>query len=304
MIIWIRAIGFFALLLLVIDTWPVSLIFILLLLVLIFVARSDAERSQTGQKQQRRIDSRTISSSTPRKPGGNSGRTFMTTIPANTITDAIGSLPVTLLNRSGSVFYSGRGAFEGTRPLYILGLNPGGSPTEQADETVARDLSDWRTLPEAWSAYLDESWQGKPPGTHGLQPRIAHMFGALGLDLRQVPASNVVFARSSSEAMLSAEKGMLLEQCWPVHDAVIRNRRVKAILCLGGTAGGWVRDMLGARQLIDSFIESNARGWRSEAHLSPDGRAVITVTHPGRVDWRNPATDPTPLVQSILDRVG
>lgn len=215
---------------------------------------------------------------------------------------AIGQLPPQISKRSGSVFYSGPSAFEGHRPLYILGLNPGGSPVGQADEIVARDLSDWKVLNRPWSAYLDESWQGRPPGTHGMQPRMRHMFDQLGLDLREVPASNVVFVRSANEAALAAEKATLLTQCWPVHETVIRKLGVRTILCLGGTAGRWVREAMDAHQLLDRFSEQNARGWTSEAHVAPDGRAVITVTHPGRADWRNPAADPTPLVRAVLHR--
>lgn len=219
------------------------------------------------------------------------------------IASAIDQLPPSLLRRSGSLFYSGPSAFEGDRRLYILGLNPGGSPSAQAEETVERDVSEWKALSQPWSAYVDEAWQGRPPGTHGMQPRMRHMFNQLELDLRQVPASNVVFVRSANEASLAAEKARLLPQCWPVHDAVIRGLGVRVILCLGGTAGRWVRDALGADQLFDQFSEQNARGWTSEAHMASDGRAVITVTHPGRADWRNTAADPTPLVRRVLNLV-
>jgi hypothetical protein len=124
---------------------------------------------------------------------------------AMSIDEAVAKLPAQMMSRSGSLFYSGRAAFHGTHDLYILGLNPGGSPVRQADETIARDVVDWRDLPEHWSAYLDESWQGKQPGTHGMQPRMRHMFDQLGRDLRAVPASNVVFVRSATEAALAAE---------------------------------------------------------------------------------------------------
>ena len=221
---------------------------------------------------------------------------------AMSIDEAFAKLPAQMMSRSGSLFYSGRAAFHGTSDLYILGLNPGGSPVTQADETIARDVADWRDLPEHWSAYLDESWQGKQPGTHGMQPRMRHMFDQLGRDLRAVPASNVVFVRSATEAALAAEKASLLAQCWPVHDAVIRQLRVRTILCLGATSGRWTREVIGADRLIDRFQEENARGWTSEAHVAPDGRAVVTVTHPGRADWRNAAADPTPLVRAVLDR--
>jgi hypothetical protein len=205
-----------------------------------------------------------------------------------------------LYPRSGSVFYTGRAAFSQPSPLYILGLNPGGSPTRQADETIERDLADWQSLPALWTAYADESWEGRPPGTCGMQPRILHMLAQLRLDVRLVPASNVVFVRSATEADLSEEKGRLLSLCWPVHEAVIRELGIKTLLCLGTTAGRWVREAIGANRQVDEYREANARGWRSFAHVSTSGQRVVTVTHPGRADWRNPDADPTPLVERTL----
>lgn len=218
------------------------------------------------------------------------------------IEEALSRLPENVKDRSGAVFYSGGDAFSKDRPLYILGLNPGGSPTEQSTETIYRDLAAWPDMPSHYSRYIDDSWRAKPPGTHGMQPRLRHMFDCLQMDLRETPASNLVFVRSASEADLSAEKERLISICWPVHQAVIDSQNIETILCLGSTAGRWVREVVGATTLVDSFRESNARGWASEAHLAKDGRAVITVTHPGRADWRNPAADPTPFVRRVLDR--
>ena len=227
---------------------------------------------------------------------------IMTDVQPASILSAVVQLAPSIMRRSGSLFYSGPSAFQGQHSLYVLGLNPGGSPVAQATETVERDLADWRALTLPWSAYLDESWQGKPAGAHGMQPRMRHMFDRLGLDLREVPASNVVFVRSTNEAALASEKAVLLPQCWPVHAAVIRDLGIRTILCLGTTAGRWTREAIGAHALIDRFQESNDRGWSSEAHIAADGRAVVTVTHPGRADWRNPAADPTPLVKAVLER--
>lgn len=215
---------------------------------------------------------------------------------------ATDDLPEALKARSGAVFYSGREAFSAPASMYILGLNPGGSPTAQADETIEYDLADWRTRPALSSSYVDDSWEGKAPGAHGMQPRMRHMFDSLGIDLRRVPASNVVFVRSRGEAQLASEKESLLRQCWPVHETVMRELQIRTVLCLGGTAGRWVREALGASEPIGRYQESNARGWLSEAQVASDGRAVITVTHPGRADWRNPAADPSGMVREILDR--
>lgn len=205
-----------------------------------------------------------------------------------------------LLSLSGSVFYSGRAAFSGSSSAYILGLNPGGSPTRQADETIGKDLHDWLHGPALWSAYADESWEGKPAGTHGMQPRILHLLRKLGLDPRRVPASNVVFVRSSTEATLADQKNELLRLCWPVHSAVIDRLKIRSIICLGGTAGSWTRSMLGANIQVESWRETNSRGWQCAAHKNGRGLRVVTLTHPGRADWRNPAADPSELVRKFL----
>jgi hypothetical protein len=207
-----------------------------------------------------------------------------------------------LFPRSGKVFYSGRAAFSAPARLYLLGLNPGGSPLQQAGETIGRNLEAWRSRPARWSDYVDESWAGKPPGTHGMAPRVRHLFDRLSLDPREVPASNVVFVRSAREADLAAEKEQLLDKCWRVHSAVIEKLELSTVVCFGGTAGRWVRAKVDANQKAGEFIEKNERAWRSEAHLNRDGLCIVTATHPSIADWRNPASDPSPLIREMLAR--
>lgn len=137
-----------------------------------------------------------------------------------------------------------------------------------------------------------------------MQPRVLHMMSALGLDPRRVPASNVVFVRSAREADLERDKSVLLASCWPVHRAVIEGLGVRTILCMGGTAGRWVRGELGAHELVGCFREDNLRRWTSEAHRNADGQYVVTLTHPSIAAWNNPKTDPTPLVKRVLAMAG
>ena len=217
---------------------------------------------------------------------------------------ALDEIPISVLCRSGKVFYSGRAAFARPSPLYIVGLNPGGDPLGQAGETIANSLDLFRAGSVHWSEYADASWRGARPGTWGLQPRVLHLLTALGMDPRLVPASNVVFARSATEAELEVEKRELLSVCWPVHHAVIDALQIKVVLCFGSTAGRWVRNELNAHRHFDTYTERNMRGWRSEAHRAADGRAVVTLTHPGRANWCNPNSDPTPLVERVLAAVG
>jgi hypothetical protein len=207
-----------------------------------------------------------------------------------------------LYGRSGKVFYAGRAAFSAPASLYLLGLNPGGSPVHQAEQTIGRNLEVWRSRPARWSDYVDESWAGKPPGTYGMGPRVRHLFDRLSLDPREVPASNVVFVRSAREAELSAEKQELLDKCWRVHSAVIEALQISTVVCFGGTAGRWVRAKVDANQKAGEFIEKNERAWRSEAHLNRGGLCIVTATHPSIADWRNPDSDPSDLIAEMLAR--
>jgi hypothetical protein len=294
--LWINLIGLFGIWFIVYEGGVVGVAFLVAIIALAIWLHHQNNKRFTKPHRTRRLSIPRTTPPIPRKAS------IMSNAQPTSILSAVEQLSPSIMRRSGSLFYSGPSAFHGKPPLYVLGLNPGGSPVTQAIETVECDLADWRALKSPWSAYLDESWQGKATGTHGMQPRMLHMFDRLGLDLREIPASNVVFVRSANEAALASEKAALLSQCWPVHAAVIRDLGIRTILCLGTTAGRWTREAIGAHTPIDRFQESNGRGWSSEAHIAADGRAVVTVTHPGRADWRNPAADPTPLVKAVLER--
>lgn len=217
--------------------------------------------------------------------------------------DLLDLVPATLHERSGAVLYSGRAAFSGQKDVYLLGLNPGGSPQLQTKETIKSHVkAALERTRSNWSEYRDESWAGKPPGRHGMQPRILHFCKRLHIDPGLLPASNVVFVRSGREQGLLDEKQSLLTACWPLHDAVIRQLGVRVVVALGGTCGQWVREMTGAHQAVDSFRENNARGWGSDLHSAPSGLMVATLTHPSIAAWNVEATDPTVLVERALAR--
>jgi hypothetical protein len=214
----------------------------------------------------------------------------------------LGMVSPTIRYRSGTIFYSSRSAFTGPSAIYLLGLNPGGDPEDPEFGTIATQIKRSLQLPPAWSAYKDEIWKRDyAPGGMPMQRHICHLISGLGLDIRSVPASNVAFIRSKREAALKAEKADLLRSCWPVHHAVIENLQVRAILCLGGTAGAWVRQCIGAYTFVDRFVEYNSRRWTSWAHKNADGRHVVTLTHPSIADWTKVPTDPTPFVRRILE---
>lgn len=129
-------------------------------------------------------------------------------------------------------------AFGTPSKLYLLGLNPGGSPRQDGEATIGKNLATWRSREPGWCEYTSERWEGAEPGEYGIQPPIRALFKRLGLNVADVPASNVVFVRSNNEEKLD-RKFDLLPRCWPVHEAVIRDLGVTTVLCLGKTAGRW-----------------------------------------------------------------
>jgi hypothetical protein len=213
------------------------------------------------------------------------------------------AMPTSLMQQSGKAFYSGREAFSSAAPLYVLGLNPGGEPDSLRTETVGAH-TEWVSgaAPTNWSAYRDESWEGKLAGCHGMQPRVLHLFTVLGLDPGAVPASNLIFARSRREANMAGRTSTLSELCWPFHSLVIERLRPTVLLCLGKTTGDFVRAKTGAHQHCGTYTEQNRRKWQSHSYRSSSGLNVVVATHPSIADWTAVDSDPTGLVKALLSK--
>ena len=154
--------------------------------------------------------------------------------------------------------------------------------------------------PPCRRSYRDESWEGAPPGTLGMAPRVLHLFAGLGLSAGQVPCSNLVFARSQREGDMQSEMAFLANLCWPFHAFVLEQLRPRAILCFGKTAGRYVRSKVGADTLCGEFVEANNRRWLSQTFVSISGIKVIVATHPSIADWTVISTDPTELIREAL----
>ena len=215
------------------------------------------------------------------------------------------TVPDTLYKESGSVFYSGRRAFNKISDLYILGLNPGGSAKLLEEETIKSNLNHIlnKTDRENWSAYINEEWGGKA-GTKGMQPRVLHLLEELNLDPQSVPVSNVVFPRTVSEYELGNNFLTLANQCWAFHESVINNLNIKVILCFGQTAGYHVATKLNVIQKHTdlTFTETNKRKYVTETFSNIVGQYVIITTHPSRVNWKSKDCDPSDVVKKVLDR--
>ena len=215
-------------------------------------------------------------------------------------------IPESLKDSSGKVFYSGRRAFESPSSVYILGINPGRAPPQGGGETVREHTAEVLACEDhGWSAYQDESWgPNLKRGSATFQKRVQYLCNKISMDVREVPASNVIFERSPDFASLGGRAKCVAKKCWPFHRKVIDTLGVRIVVCLGANAGHYVRQKLNADCETGEFVEKNKRRWRSRIHKSPDGIQVVTLAHPSRSDWTKRASDPTHLVVQALHDLG
>jgi hypothetical protein len=204
--------------------------------------------------------------------------------------ELIRRIPPELLHASGKAFHSGRRAFSGSRDLYILGFNPGGDPQDRT-ETVATNIEQVRHEAEDWCAFLDQDWRpggryygrGKAP----LQLEMQDLATCLGLDLRGIPVSDVIFARSRQAHHMDNPR-KLMDLCWPFHQAVIEGPRIRVVLCLYKGAAEFVREKTGARvQPVDRACARSRAGreyWR-ETFEAPSGLKIVQITRPTGISW-------------------
>lgn len=134
------------------------------------------------------------------------------------------------LEMSGAILYSSHQTLQ-KGDIYLLGFNPGGGE----DEPLAKAIDGM--LSATGNAYLDQDWSG-PRRTYGkggapLQKRVSWLLDALGYEPGRVCASNLIFMRSRSSAMIPFDYADI---CWPVHQAVLDVVRPKLILAFGNSA--------------------------------------------------------------------
>lgn len=214
------------------------------------------------------------------------------------------TMPDTLLEHPGAVMLTGPATLK-PAAIYIMGLNPGGAPTD-----IPGALIDSVTAREGTSGYTHECWQ---PGCIEPQPcrhlddsgathaaaLVRHQRNMIALTsaLDGTPASlfsaNAVFARSTSLALLKRQTGLGLADwwaaCWPVHQRFLAIVRPRMIVTLGYGEGSSAFGLLRARAGYPSYrkVSDDGRrgGWAFDARLDLcDGdelaATVIGVPHP------------------------
>lgn len=133
-----------------------------------------------------------------------------------------------MLGLPGAVLYSGEETLRPS-PVYLLGLNPGGSEGATLKDSIDRSR-------QGNNCYLDEQWApgGKlrPKGKATLQRRIQHLCTVMGLDTRNVPASNLAFTRSRRVGVHD-NFDEAIEASIPVHEMFVSVIQPKFLMTFG-----------------------------------------------------------------------
>ncbi len=146
------------------------------------------------------------------------------------------------LDKAGGILYSGH---ETLTPgaVYLLGFNPGGTGGKSLGLNIDSMLSNTD------NSYLDEVWEnGKGECAKGeapLQKRVQWVLESIGLNPKEVCASNLIFLQSRQANDISYA---LAEKCWPVHEAILNIVQPKLIIAFGNSKTspfGYMHSMFG-----------------------------------------------------------
>lgn len=180
-----------------------------------------------------------------------------------------------VLNESGRILYS---SHETLKPgdVYLLGFNPGGAGGNPVKQSINSMLTNTD------NSYLDESWENHngawANGEAPLQKRIQWVLESLGLNTRDVCASNLIFlqSREASDICFS-----LAKKCWPVHEAILNIIKPKLIITFGNSEVspyGYLHTMLGGDE---AYFQSGHGNWSLKGFSCEiNGRSVYVAGLP------------------------
>ncbi|MGD0190453.1 MAG: hypothetical protein ABSD74_06915 [Rhizomicrobium sp.] len=191
-----------------------------------------------------------------------------------------------LADLPGKLLYSGV-ATVSPGNLYVLGWNPGGDPDAENNST-ADHLTELADKSPDWNEYTDGVWRPRgricDPGEAPMQKRVRHLLTGIGLPIRSVCASNVVFVRSRISSDLD-NPADLARRCWPVHEFILKHVHPNVILSIGGEP---VLNFIRNRGRLVSDQEEFPSGhgtWRClsvHVQLGNQRMAIISVPHLAR----------------------
>lgn len=169
-------------------------------------------------------------------------------------------------------------------------MNPGGSE-KKIQKTIAASLQE---LPnKVDNSYLHENW-GRTgccyeDGGHPLQRNAQLLFKALGTDVADVCASNLIFLRSVGEGGAGYPANAHI--CWPVHEMILGIVNPEVIITFGNRPFDFVCDKLGITN-IETRKNIGHGNW--VCRVAKGDRLVIGFPHLSRyslhgkeelIDW-------------------
>lgn len=205
-------------------------------------------------------------------------------------------------HRSGKLLYSGISTL---RPgqLYVLGFNPGGD-SDIETTSCAEHLAE---LPERWSEFTDASWRpaGRwcSPGQAKMQKGVRAILESVGLDPRDVCASNLIFARSQDKNALRFEKERLMKACWGVHEFLLRLIQPRAILAIDNETFDDLHSRFARSGSIQSF-DAEWGGWKCRiAEVWIGGRDVRLIGTPNLSRYTPYTPDRRGVIEKLADHL-
>lgn len=180
-----------------------------------------------------------------------------------------------VLSESGSILYSSHETLK-HGDVYLLGFNPGGAggnPIEQSINSMLTNIG---------NSYLDESWENHngvwTNGEAPLQKRVQWLLENLGLNARDVCASNLIFLQSREASHISFS---LAKKCWPVHEIILNIIKPKLIIAFGNSKVspfGYLHTMFGGDE---EYFPSGHGNWSLKGFSCEiNGRSVYVAGLP------------------------
>lgn len=179
---------------------------------------------------------------------------------------ALQALPVEMQKASSKFLYSS-GATLAPGKYYLLGYNPGGDP-DFIEQPFHNEIGFWEN--NTTNAYLDEKWRkGESEGQAPYQLNVQALCRAIGVDVRDVCATNWFFVRSLSAAKL---KGCSPEMFFPVHDAIMEIVQPEVVFAVGLSTYKIVKKFFHFDQ-VNSFSSGHG-SWSCLVAQRPYGRRI------------------------------
>lgn len=201
-------------------------------------------------------------------------------------------------NESGSVLYNGSSTLRPGK-LYLLGLNPGGDPSEIKQSVNESVKATFDKLRSDYCAYEDECWKQNHPvdcmlkeckGESPHQRRVSDLVDALGLGviIKDVFAANAIFLRTKDQLSLKMP-WKLWENCWHVHKLFLSIVQPKLILCLGNGNGLSAFSLLRSRFLGAPTPQNvgpngfrDGKWFAGRVAVCQEPCTVVGIPHPSR----------------------